>query len=704
MGILMPSFFFTGHPDKSGKMNNETPPGETPPKSPIEGAVGGTQIADDPGLPPATGGKMSNPTAPLGAVQKSVQRIQTRAQKQAQEEAFYGTPAGQYALQKRSTFRSEGAKRELNPKGKYPAAESDEDEVQSSRTSGGQTSSTAGQVDSREDLADTIRFEKEGSTQIVEEKQKPVRAAEAFPVAGLIAREVIAMARQQERDQPSQVSAEEALEAEVLSTSRTAQEIEQRMNEAAHLRARPAQEAEFATKADFANLMNQLGSMLTRIDARLESLTEGQASLGMRVAQLETSGGSRDTTPRSLNGGVIGEGPPRAIAYHGDEPVRTSSPSNMEVALRGPNTISTQSDRILSREIEDATHTYGPRATSAKILIFAAKEPASKPFERTAEVERWLRQIELLTSPPTDTSRIRMARVTCTGRADMVINGPTMDNVVTWREFKDLALKTFCGKVDASVFSALRAEMKIQVPNESPLDFLDRVRAFTYPMKQAMPETLGGVEVATLQIFMDGLAPHALKKEVMFDDHLDAETLAMKAHRVWKSLATQRAIADSRVNYGPRGSTQKPLQNRNNNRGASHAVLSEQDGDEEVQAYPISGGNNYGRGGQGGRGGRACGALRWCSIHMSIWHDESECKDPNPQCQYCKKYGHIWRACPEIPPDHLLFQTGGRGPAQPPSGPQSGNYPGGPPPGGRSGNPSRNQGRVSAAHVVSHDD
>ena len=600
-------------------------------------------------VPAATAGPS---TVTTGTVANVVARMQTRALtnlQSAQGGDDFGTPSGLPPIPRRKALYGESARRTLMER---TVLDSSEDQPGGPPVVNIEEPSTSRQAD---DEGGSLRDERGGMPPTGrQEVRGGLTAAERFPQADMIAREATEIARRQLAEEREAAAAEQREQREherqVMSVSMLSDHLNVRMAEAANAR---------IVAQSQAGLMAAVQAAIAPAIMRLET----------RLDRLEVESASRDSTPRSMNGGIIGGAPTRAISYTSEEGPRSSSPLEHEGAHNmALNVLPVTSSMIpgSSRPVSpDSGIHEGSRASAARIGIFAAREPADRPFERTQEVERWLRQIEILTMPRTDAARIQMARVTCEGRADLVVNGPTAAQIYTWSEFKDFALNAFRGRVDPALFTSLRGGFKIRVPDESPLDFLDRVRAFVHPMKRAYPECMGGVEITTFQMFMDGLEPYALKKEVQYDDHGDPERVAMKAQRVWRALKDYAALTRTRSPLErPR---QKAITQGPSPVVASAAVLTEQFEDyydeEEILNVMAVGGNQP----------RAQQPLvvngipvKWCTIHKTIFHNTDECKDPNPLCYVCRVYGHTWRGCPEVSTEYLLFLEGGGSPSATP--------------------------------------
>lgn len=77
------------------------------------------------------------------------------------------------------------------------------------------------------------------------------------------------------------------------------------------------------------------------------------------------------------------------------------------------NRITPSTSEASSRELVD--HVLHKEA----VMIFKAET-----FKRNQEVESWIRSIENLTRPPTDSAFIRVSKASCRSAADLIINGP----------------------------------------------------------------------------------------------------------------------------------------------------------------------------------------------------------------------------------------------------------------------------------------
>ena len=66
--------------------------------------------------------------------------------------------------------------------------------------------------------------------------------------------------------------------------------------------------------------------------------------------------------------------------------------------------------------------------------MFEMKTPAAMPLRRNQEVDYWLRMVELVARPANDEGRIRAARTTCRGDAEVIINRPLLAQIATLQE------------------------------------------------------------------------------------------------------------------------------------------------------------------------------------------------------------------------------------------------------------------------------
>ena len=381
------------------------------------------------------------------------------------------------------------------------------------------------------------------------------------------------------------------------------------------------------------HVMQPLGDVLSRLD-RLEQRARTNESLPL------------PEPARSGTAAIMGTVPAPSAP---SQPTYSAAPQSLACQPVISTSVAT---RPVSLSMAPSYYT-GPytatRGAQVKISVFEAKTPAHLPFERSMEVERWLRQIETLVVPPTDANRVHTARVSCAGAAYAFINSPATDATVTWAEFRDLVVANFKGKHDPANSANLRKAMRM-TPPESPLGFLERVKALIYNIKKAAPETIGGADWAILETFIYGL-PKNLRQWVAYDGEVDPERVAMKAQRIWMAGELE----------GP------PFPTR---QGAQRAIR----GSARPRPLGVAAGEEVATYDQGS----GPPPDKWCAMHDSPFHSTEECKNPDVQCHFCHEPGHVWRICQRFPK-----KGGGR--SQPPPVRGQGRYPGGPPGGGRRG-------------------
>ena len=86
------------------------------------------------------------------------------------------------------------------------------------------------------------------------------------------------------------------------------------------------------------------------------------------------------------------------------------------------------------------------------VPMFEAKVPSTQPLKRNAEVEHWLRRLELLDPEADDSFLIRQAKVYSKGQAELLISSEVFAGITSWSEFKELIRKKFRGTCTTSEF------------------------------------------------------------------------------------------------------------------------------------------------------------------------------------------------------------------------------------------------------------
>jgi len=228
----------------------------------------------------------------------------------------------------------------------------------------------------------------------------------------------------------------------------------------------------------------------------------------------------------------------------------------------------------------------------SSVPYFEARTPASNPLKRNMEVEYWLRQIELITRVKDDATLINAARLHCKGAAELVINSPLFENVVTWQDFKNLVRKKFRGTSTSVDFFRFLNEI-ILAPHQSPQDLYIEIQGYVYQGLRDYPVAVGNAEELITRIFLQSL-PLGLREMVMIKSDAPVDELVDTAAKIWNCRSARKQNSRSQV-----------------------AVTNDKD---EI----------------------------YCAFHKCKGHSTASCraKPPGNVCWSCGNPGHQRRSCP----------------------------------------------------------
>ena len=167
------------------------------------------------------------------------------------------------------------------------------------------------------------------------------------------------------------------------------------------------------------------------------------------------------------------------------------------------------------------------------IPVFEMKTLAAMPLRRNQEVDYWLRMVELVARPANDEGRIRAARTTCRGDAEVIINGPLFENVTTWLEFKEKVKRKFRGTCSVAAFLNQLSSKKLQ-EDQSPADLHLEVESAVYSAVQDFPGEFDNPEGLIRRTFLQTL-PAYLQEALAVRDQTSMEELVSAAQRVWSA-------------------------------------------------------------------------------------------------------------------------------------------------------------------------
>jgi len=162
---------------------------------------------------------------------------------------------------------------------------------------------------------------------------------------------------------------------------------------------------------------------------------------------------------------------------------------------------------------------------------FKAEVSSAHPLKRNQEVESWLRSVENHTRPQTDSAFIKAAKASCKGAAELIVNSPLFENIVSWLEFKDKLRQKFRGTGTSSDFYRVLHSQKLQ-PGQAPMDFYLTLEGMVYQGLRDYPRAIGDPDDLIRRVFLQGL-PRWIREAVVVKEEAELCNLVETTQRVW---------------------------------------------------------------------------------------------------------------------------------------------------------------------------
>ena len=216
-----------------------------------------------------------------------------------------------------------------------------------------------------------------------------------------------------------------------------------------------------------------------------------------------------------------------------------SLPASSSAPASSPSTVQVVSQSLLpasQSQVSATSSSVSPVVVvqpRESIPVFEMKTPAAMPLRRNQEVDYWLRMVELVARPANDEGRIRAARTTCRGDAEVIINGPLFEHVTTWLEFKEKVKRKFRGTCSVAAFLNQLSSKKLQ-EDQSPADLHLEVESAVYSAVQDFPGEFDNPEGLIRRTFLQTL-PAYLQEALAVRDQTSMEELVSAAQRVWSA-------------------------------------------------------------------------------------------------------------------------------------------------------------------------